>query len=236
MNTSFYAASRAARTQQSRLDVIANNMANVNTVGYKSQSTVFQDLLYYNMRASEEEVTKLNAGTGVKVSHTNTDFSAGGLMATSDNLSYAILGDGFFAVQNPATSEISYTRNGQFYLSERADGYYLSTDNQKLVLDQNGQAIKAVDGEINANFGIYTFANTDGMLLKGNSEFQPIEKNGAPILLAGATVLSNQVELSNVDLAKEMAGTIETSRAYSYALKMVQTSDEVEQTINNLRS
>lgn len=236
MNTSFYTASRGARTQQDKLNVISNNFANVNTYGYKAKSSVFQDLMYYNMRAGEGVTTHLTSGTGTVLDHTNTNFSQSGLGDGIGGYDYAISGDGFFMLRDPVTNQISYTRNGHFSLSRRADGFYLVTDSNKLVLDEGRNPIRVQGGgTLQGRPGVYSFASTDGMQSAGDNEYIPVAKNGAPVLNREAKLLEGYLELSNVDMAQEMANTVESSRAYSYVLKMVQSSDEIEQTINSLR-
>ena len=112
---------------------------------------------------------------------------------------------------------------------------YLITDAGKLVLDANRNPIRVVDGKAAVDPLVVTFANTDGMLSVGDNEFSPVPKNGPPLLVESPRLRSGYLEMSNVDLAEEYSKVIQASRAYSYALKMVQTSDEVEQTINSLR-
>lgn len=222
-------------TEQDKLSVISNNVANVNTVGYKAKSSVFMDLMYYNMHSQDRVTT----GTGVKIQHTNTDYSSNGISPVEEGgHNYAIADqDGFFMVRNQATNEITYTRAGNFSVSLHNDGYfYLLTDAQKYVLDGNGNPIRYINGELTGEPGIFTFANTNGMLSVGSNEFSPVPKNGNPIRVVGADVRKGYLELSNTDMAQEMSDTVVASRAYTYALKMVQTSDEIEQTINGLRS
>lgn len=236
MDTSFYTAARGVRTQQERMNVVANNIANLNTSGYKMQSSAFLDLMYYNMRAPEGTLTRLKAGTGVMQERTDIDFSPAGVGPTGQPMDYALFAEGFFMVQDPATGEITYTRNGHFSASQRTDGMYLITDNGKLVLDANRNPIRVTDGKASVQPGVFTFVNTNGMLAVGNNEFSPVAKNGFPILVQNPNMKSGYLEMSNADLSEEFAKTVEASRAYSYALKMVQTSDEVEQTINSLRA
>ena len=234
MNASFYTAARGAMTEQEKMNVISNNMANVNTVGYKTKSSVFMDLLYYNMHSYD----RVSTGTGVKLQHTNTDYSCYGFESRDDGgYNYAIEGDGFFMVRNQIDNSISYTRAGNFSLSLHNDGqFYLITDKKKLVLDENQNPIRLVDGELTAKPGIFSFANTNGMESVGSTEFVPVAKNGAPRLNGESRLVENYVELSNVNSAQEISDVVIASRAYSYALKMVATSDEIEQTINGLRS
>ncbi len=236
MDTSFYTAARGAMTQQERMNVISNNIANVNTTGYKSKTSVFLELMHYNMRAPENENTQLTAGAGAALNHTNTNFDAAGLQTAEGEHDYAISGEGFFMLRDTASGELSYTRNGHFSLSRRQDGFYLVSDSGKLVLDEARNPIRFTNGTIQGSPGIYTFQNTDGMQSTGMNEFQPLAKNGAPVLSNDAKLQKGYLEMSNVDMADEMSKTIEASRAYSLMLKMVQTSDEVEQTVNSLRS
>lgn len=235
MNASFYTGSRGMITEQDKLNVISNNVANVNTVGFKSKSTVFMDLMYYNMHSQERVTT----GTGVRVQHTNTDFSSNGIdEVRSGGFNFAIQDqDGFFMLRDQVTNEITYTRAGNFTVSLHNDGYfYLQTDKSKQVLDAAGNPIRYVNGELTARPAVFTFANTNGMESIGGTEFSPVPKNGNPMLVTDAQVVDGYLELSNVDMAQEMSDTVIASRAYTYALKMVQTSDEIEQTINGLRS
>lgn len=235
MDTSFYTAARGARTQQERMNVISNNIANINTYGYKEKTAVFQDLIYYNLRAPEEEDTKLKAGAGIRVERTDTNFDPNAYMETEGSLDYAIEGEGFFALRDPMTGEYSFTRDGRFQQSLRGDGFYLVTEAGKFVVDKAGNPIKMNQGEPSAEMGIYTFQMFNGMLSSGNNEFTPVEKNGIPILMENAKLKRGYLEMSNVDFADQMSKTIETARAYSYNLKMVKTADEVEEIINTLR-
>ncbi len=235
MDMSFYTAARGAMTQQEKLNVVANNMANINTTGFKSKSSAFQDLLYINMKAEEAEDTQLVAGAGVNISHTNTSFASGGMNPTGNRLDYAINGEGMFMLQDTLTNEICYTRAGHFFASERNDGFYLAAADNKLVLDANQQPIRLNGETVFSQPGIFVLENTDGIYSTGDTEFQAVPKNGQPTISTEGKLLQGFVEMSNVDTAEEMANVIEASRAYSYALKMVQTADEVENVINNLR-
>ncbi len=237
MYTSFYTAARGAMEEQKKMDVIANNFANVNNYGYKPKSAVFSDLMYYNLNNYTGEDTPLKAGVGIVVEKTNTKFDPTVPTTTGGEYDYSILEDGFFMLLSPVTGEVSYTRNGHFSLSQRGDVFYLVNDNGNLVLDENqNPIIQEADGELSGEIGVYGFNILDGMLSKGNNEFTPVAKNGDPYLIRGARLVDHSLEMSGVDTADEISKLIETQRAYSYALKMVQTSDEVMTTINGLRS
>ena len=234
---SFYTAALGAAGQQEKMNVIANNIANVNTDGFRSKNAVFSDLMYYNMRDEQGADTRVKAGSGIALGRTDTDFSESSMAPTGGNTDFAISGRGFFMLQDPNTQAVSYSRNGKFNMSLRADGFYLVNDNGKLVLDENRNPIRLDEEGIvgGARPGIYTFPVQQGMLNTGNNELTATEKNGEPVLSADAELRQVYLEQSNVNLADEMSKTIECSRAYSYVLKMIQTSDEIEQVINSLR-
>lgn len=237
MYTSFYTAARGAMEEQKKMNVIANNFANVNNYGYKSKSAVFSDLMYYNLNNYRGEDTPLKAGVGITVEKTNTNFDPSSPMTTDGEFDYSILEDGFFMLLSPVTGEITYSRNGHFSMSQRGPLFYLVNDNGNFVLDQNQNPIIVGDEkELSGEIGVYGFDILDGMESVGSNEFAPTVKNGDPYLIRGARLIDHTLEMSGVDTAEEISRMIETQRAYSYALKMVQTSDEVMTTINGLRS
>ena len=250
MDISFYTAGVGAKAHQSKLDVIGNNIANVNTTAYKAQNAGFVDLLYSNIRDTAGTNTSLKVGSGTRVEKTDINFEGSGVQATDNPTDYAIIGSGFFAVQDPATNEVYYTRDGSFQHSLRNDGeFYLTTANGELVLDKNFEQIKTgkedaedkenTDGkdrmESMAEPGIFDFKIKDGMLLKGDNLYQPVAKNGQPVLQEDAKLQNACLELSNVEVSDQMVKLIEAQRAYSMSLKMVQTSNEIEEVINSLR-
>lgn len=237
MYTSFYTAARGAMEEQKKMDVIANNFASVNNYGYKPKSAVFSDLMYYNLNNYTGEDTPLKAGVGIVVEKTNTKFDPTAPMTTGGEFDYSIQDDGFFMLRSPITNQVSYTRNGHFSLSQRGDVFYLVNDNGNFVLDENQNPITVDENrELSGDIGVYGFNILDGMLSSGNNEFTPVAKNGNPYLIRGARLVDHSLEMSGVDTADEISKLIETQRAYSYALKMVQTSDEVMNVINGLRS
>lgn len=235
MYTSFYTAAQGVVAQQKRMDVVANNMANINNYGYKSKNATFFELMHYNLNNAHGEDTTIQAGAGTVLTRTNTDFSPNGIHKTESPYDFALTGPGFFMLKNPNNNEITYTRNGRFSLSQRGANFFLVNDKGNYVLDQSGQPIQVVDGNLNAQIGVYRFNVLDGMRSVGDNEFQPTAKNGNPILDANAEIVDHALEASGVDLAQEMSQVIESQRAYSYAMRMVQTSDEIVGTINNLR-
>lgn len=260
MYQSFYTAALGAGTCMAKMGVISNNLANINNEGYKPKTAAFSDLLNYNLNDSENAVTELMAGNGVRMQRTYSNYGTSALTPTNSNIDFAILNDNaFFMLRDPQSGAISYTRGGHFYRAQMEDGYYLMTDNGKLVLDQNREPLKAdvpdiehmlemmeegyepeeEDEEVEEDedrpvLSAYTFSNPSRLLSTEANEYVPPE-GMEPILVQNAQIESGMLERSGVDLSKEMVKMIECQRAYSYALKMVQTSDEVESTINSLR-
>ncbi len=243
MNMSFYTAAVGASQQQKRMNVLANNIANVNTYGFKAEKPSFAALMYGNVTGIDE--AQLSRGTGTQMISANTDFSAMGPLAdTGRSLDYAIIGRGFFALMDPASGEISYTRDGSFTMSgfqrPNEEGtltqvFRLSDGDGRFVLDEAGAPIEVADPKERQPVAVYDFANTDGMKPIGANRYLPVEKNGVPFLAEHPVVVQGSLESSNTDLANEMTRVIEAQRSYSYALRMVQTSDEVTTTINGLR-
>lgn len=235
MNISFYVSSVAAGAYQDRLDIVANNIANINTNGYKALSARFVDLLYENMNAPADEENTLKSGSGTRVEKTDIDFLQGSLQETNNPLDFALKGDGFFALLNRQSQEVRYTRNGSFSMSQYDGAFYLLSQNGDFVLDSDFQPITFQEQEQELNVGVFRFANKEGFLCVGNNLYVPDAKNGAPVSSGEDSYMRGYLESSNVDLAEQMAELIETQRAYQFSLRMIQASDEVEQIVNNLR-
>ncbi|MEA4932519.1 MAG: flagellar hook-basal body protein [Lawsonibacter sp.] len=241
MDLSFYTAAAGAQQQQRRLDVHGNNIANINTYGFRAERPSFSSLLYGSINGIGD--TALPRGSGAFLSSAATDFSGAALSATGYAQDYAISGDGFFALLDPKTGEYSFTRDGSFTLSEfqetLSDGkldtkWYLSDGDGRFVLSKEGRPIDVKNPEAQQPVGIFDFVNTDGMQHAGDNRFLPTEKNGQ-VRMGTGQLISGSLEVSNVDLATELSKVIEAQRSFSYVLKMVQTSDELTTTVNNLR-
>lgn len=255
MNISFYTAAIGAAQQQDRLNVQANNIANVNTYGYKAQKPSFSSLMYGTINGIEN--ARLPRGTGAKMSLADTDFSSGVVADTGRKQDYAIEGEGFFGLYDPASGEVSYSRDGSFTLSafqrqkRTGDGtevetdengqpvmetvYLLSDGNGRFVLNNRGAMTEVTDPEAEQPVGVFDFSSTDGMIRMGDNRYIPADKNGQ-VRFGTGTARRGVLEASNADLAEQMTKVIEAQRSFSYNLKMVQVSDELESTANNLRS
>lgn len=241
MNMSFYTAAVGAAQQQQRMNVQANNIANINTTGYKAEKPSFAALMYSTVGGIDG--AELPKGTGTRMVMADTDFSSGPIRDTGRSLDYAIFGRGFFALTDPTTGEISYTRDGSFTMSqfqrpnengEMETVYMLGDGEGRFVLSDEGRTIELSDPNARQSVGVFDFVNTDGMLHVGANRFVPVGKNGQ-VRYGEGTAQQGVLEASNADLANELTKVIEAQRSYGYALKMVQTSDEIESTINGLR-
>lgn len=251
MNQSFYIGAVGAQMQQRRMNIIGDNIANLNTFGFKADRTDFTALIYQNHRgAVDTERTELPMGVGTRLLMTSTDFSQGPVVDNGRTLDYMIEGEGFFALVDLATGEVSYTRNGAFTMSElmRPTGqtdetgqpitekvFCLGDGTGRFVLSDTGGLIEVTDPKEKLPVGIYDYSNYNGMQQLDDTRYMPVDKNGN--LWRGTGILrQGYLEGSNADLAEEYSKVIESQRAYGMALKMVQTSDEIESTINGLRS
>ena len=246
MNQSFYIGAVGAQQQLQRLNIHGDNISNVNTNGFKANRAHFAALLYQDHRGVEEE---LPMGVGTSLLMTSTD-SQGGPADTGRTLDYYIDGAGFFGVVDLITGEVTFTRNGAFYLSELVretgemdeDGepimesvYCLGDGTGRFVLSKQGGLIEVDDPTQELPIGIFDYSNYNGMEQVLDTGYLPVDKNGDLWLGTGKAV-QGYLERSNADLAEELTKVIESQRAYGMALKMVQTSDEIETTINNLRA
>lgn len=244
-----------------KLDVAANNLANINTHGFHPKTAAFSQLVQYNLNDSAEAQTELQAGAGARLTRTWTDFSTSGMVRTDSEYDYAIQDDNaFFMLQDPESGEISFTRDGHFHRAEREDGFYLMTDSGKMVLDQNQMPLKAEvtdverlqeemeDGweesyddiedeeeEEKPVVGVYTFENPSRLVSLGDNEYIPADEGMEAVLKTDASLVTGALESSGTDMAKEMVHIIESQQAFRYALKMVTVSDEIETTVNSLR-
>lgn len=269
MNQSFFIGAVGAHQQLQRLTVHANNIANLNTYGFKAEKPRFAQLMYEDLKAigtaeegaeprvNQDDFEMLPSGVGACLWTTATDFNLGPIAETGRDQDYAIAGDGFFAVADLQTGEISLTRNGAFVISSlmRPTGetdengetlvdengqpvmeevWYLSDNEGRFVLSTTGGMIEVENAREEQPVGVFDYINYNGMEHINDTRFQAIDKNGG-IRASDTPLMRKFLEMSNADLADEITKVIETQRAYGMALKMVQTSDEIETTINGLR-
>ena len=249
-------AATGLHNQQRRLDTIAHNVANVNTVAFKNSRLDFKDALYTAgivpglPRTPEGNQQK---GHGLMVAGIAKDFSNGNLQVTDRNLDLAIEGEGFFALEGADGATI-YTRNGNFSLSVEADGIYLVNGDGLYVQDMDGMRIRIPEytetisvgghGEITftageeetaVGLGVFTFRNLTGLMSVGEGMYAESEASGERLPADGAVIRQGALEGSNVSLAEEMTRMIRTQRAFSLASRALTTADEMEGIANNMR-
>lgn len=260
MIRSLWIAKTGLEAQQLNMDVISNNLANVNTNGFKRQRAVFQDLLYQTMRqpgaqASEQTTlpSGLQLGTGVRPVATQRVHTQGGFNQTGNELDVAIEGKGFFPVQLPDGST-AYTRDGHFDKNENgqlvnADGHPLQPgitvpqDFKKLEISPDGIVSATVPGQAQpqqiGQLVLATFVNEAGLESIGGNLYRETQASGAPNELNpgledAGTLKQSYIETSNVNVAEELVSMIQVQRAYEINSKAVSASDQMLQRLSQL--
>jgi len=248
MNIAFYAGRSGLLAQADAMNISAHNIANSDTIGYKTTKAEFRELVFNDMDQNKnlqlDENHKMRNGHGVKIQEDSLQFSQGVLTSTDFEFDFAIAsGNSLFAVDR--AGEIQYTRNGAFNVSVEPDGNYLVTSDGGYVLDRQYNKIK-IPFDANGNpdsgatremLGIFSFENPYGLFRVDGQSFLPTDISGEPRIAAQGEYELRQgmVERSNINLAKEMSDVIVTQKAYQFSAKVVQTADEMEDVINNLR-
>lgn len=247
MNIAFYTGRSGLRAYQNGINIAAQNITNANTTAYKYTTADFRELVYNQMDINANKGLQteqsVNQGHGVRVIDDSLQFTQGSLHYTGYELDFAIAGTGLFAVDR--MGEVQYTRDGTFDISIEDDGAYLVTSDGAYVLDSNYERIQVPVDEnelldtdaIAPQLGVFNFENPYGLYRIDGQSFLPTEISGDPVVNNPQEYEIKQqwVERSNVDLAKEMSDVIVLQKAYQFSAKVVQTADEVEDIVNNLR-
>jgi flagellar basal-body rod protein FlgG len=252
MLQSLYSAKMGIMAQQTKVDVIANNIANINTYGFKGSGVSFKDALYSAMRrpVESEEDLNLQQGNGVMVAGIKRFFSEGAPVVTGVPLDFRIEGDGFFTIEGENGEQL-YTRSGTFAVSTEGAERYLVDATGSYVLDTGLNRIELPadineftvnnDGDIYINetysttLNIVSFSNNEGLAAAKNGCFAATEASGEP-QAATASVYQGSLERSNVDLALEMTKLIRAQRAFTLVSRALTTADEMSATANNMRT
>jgi flagellar basal-body rod protein FlgG len=247
--------------QQTNVDVISNNIANLNTTGFKRQRAEFQDLLYQNERRPGDNSADsgsivpvgVQIGIGVKTTAVYRIHEQGNLSQTSNSLDLAIQGKGFFQITMP-DGTTSYTRAGSFQLSPNreivtADGFIvqpgitLPANTTAITINSSGQVQATVPGQINATIvgqlSLSLFPNEPGLLATGNNLLVETAASGTPqATTPGAngsgTIQQGFLETSNVNVVSEITNLITAQRAYEMNSKVVEASNQMSQTLTNM--
>lgn len=233
MISSFYTSATGTIQLQKGVDVIANNVANVSTTGYKASTASFADLLCTNIKDPAGANTDLKSGHGTRLNKTDTLFTQGPLQDTGRSLDYALTEPNqFFAVEK--NGQVLYTRSGNFHISVENGGNYLVGTDGSYVLNAAGGRIAVQNETDQAPVGIFSFQNCDGLTRQGDTCFSATAASG-PAGRADAQAKQGWLEGSAVSVADEMVNVLEKQRAFQMNSKMVQLSDEIMQTVNALR-
>jgi flagellar basal-body rod protein FlgG len=262
---SLYTAASGMESLQTKLDVIANNLANVNTTGFKKGRANFEDLFYrhYQYPGSQDQQGNLTAtgtsvGLGTRVQSIQTSFVQGAFQQTNGKYDVAIEGPGFFIVDDPVTNQQLYTRAGNFSLNAQnqlvlgsaqtgrllspniqipqdAIAVTISSDGSVLVL-QPGQTQAQSVGQID----LATFINPEGLLKLGENLYMATSASGDPQTgtpgTEGRGVLKQGfLEASNVEPVQELIDLITTQRSFELNSQAIQAGDDILQLISNLR-
>jgi flagellar basal-body rod protein FlgG len=247
--------------QQTNLDVVSNNLANVNTAGFKKIRADFQDLMYQIDREPGAPVepdsmipSGIQVGLGTRVVGTNRIMSEGNIQVTDNDLDVAIQGDGFYQVTLP-DGTIAYTRDGAWRMDGNgqivtADGYLLEPaitvpeDAQELIISSTGQVSVTIPGQTDpqdiGQIQLARFVNPGGLKAMGKNLFLETPASGAPIVgnpgdQGLGTTVQDSLELANVQVVEEMVNMIVAQRAYEANSKTISTADEMLRIANNLR-
>lgn len=248
MFRSLNVAATGMAAQETKLDTIANNLANSNTTGYKRQDAQFEDLFYQTQRE------QVQVGSGVRVVSTSRGFAQGAIQQTGNPLDVAIEGSGFLAVTRPS-GDIAYTRAGHLKTDANGrlcDSAGLPVEPPITVPTDATQVTIAADGTVSATtpsqrtpaqlgqLQVVMFPNPEGLAALGHDLYAPTGQSGEPTSGAPGTdgrgtLLQGAVEGSNVEMVNEMVGLIRTQRAYEINSKVISAADEMLRNASQVR-
>lgn len=259
-----YTAATGMTSLQTKLDVIANNLANVETTGFKRDRANFEDLFYHHEKlpGTQDSSGQLTAvgtqiGLGSRVSSTQSDFTQGAFKETGRELDVAIEGKGFFQVQDPSgrtyytrAGNLSLNRDGAMVMGSASTGRLLQPpitvpqDAMEIAISADG--IVSVRQSTSQNLSqigqieLATFVNPEGLLKLGENLYAETDASGAPILAnpgqdGMGQVQQNMLEASNVEPVQELIDLITTQRSFEMNSQTIKAGDELMQTVANLR-
>jgi flagellar basal-body rod protein FlgG len=259
-----YSAATGMTAMETKLDTIANNLANMETTAFKRGRCNFEDLLYrYEVMPGQEDssgqrtATGISTGLGARVSSIGTDFRQGAFKETGQALNVAITGDGFFKVQDPSGTTL-YTRagnfsknaNGQLAIGSAATGRLLDPpitfpqDATDISISAEGKVTYRQAGSQTASdagtIELVNFVNPEGLLKKGENLYAETDASGTaltgnPGQQGLGTLQQNWLEASNVEPVSELIDLITTQRAFELNSQVVQAGDQVMQVVANIR-
>ena len=253
MMNSLWIAKTGMTAQQTQLDVISHNLANVSTTGFKRNNAVFEDLIYQNLRQVGSQTTEenqlptgLHLGLGVNVVATSRNFTQGSLQQSGNSLDVAITGNGFFEIQLP-DGTIGYTRDGSFKLDAQgrlvtsgglpvANGITVPQGATSISISESGVVSATLAGNPQpqqlGQLAMSSFINAAGLQPVGQNMYKESAASGAPQQGQPGTnglgvMRQGFLETSNVNVVEELVTMIQTQRAYEMNSKAIQTSDQM---------
>jgi len=258
MNRTLWISATGMECQEVMTNTIANNMANVNTTGYKRSVAHFQDMLYQRLSspgastANAENSVGIEMGSGVRTISVNKHFTQGSLVNTSSPLDLAIEGDGFFEVLLPDGTS-AYSRAGAFHLNAggqvvTAEGYevagvpMIGTEANEITIMKDGTVSVTSNNSTNnvGRISLVRFVNNEGLRSLGGNLYSATEASGEP--MTGnpggdgyGAIAQYNLESSNVEIVKEMVAMIASQRAYELNAKSIRTADEMLRQVANLK-
>jgi len=259
MDTALWNAKTGLDAQQTRISVIANNLANANTTGFKRDRAVFEDLIYQTVRqpgaqsSQDTEIpTGLQVGTGVRIVATEKLFSQGGVTQTDNPLDMSIQGNGFFQILLP-DGTLGYTRDGTFAVD--GDGQLVNSSGYALQPSINIPAnvlniTVGTDGTVSAqssgsaaptqvgNIQLVNFINPTGLQARGGNLLFETAASGSPQVGTPASdglgsINQGSLETANVNIVEELIGMIETQRVYEVNSRAIETISSMLEFVNN---
>jgi flagellar basal-body rod protein FlgG len=255
MNLALWAAKTGLDAQNTQMSVIANNLANTNTTGFKSDRAAFQDLMYQNVQQVGAQSTQntqystgLSLGTGVRIAATEKNYTQGSVLQTQGNLDMSVTGLGFFQITMPDGS-ISYTRDGSFSMDSQGNVVNASGNpiSPAITIPANAQSVSVgTDGTVSVTTAgspkpssvgqiqLASFINVQGLQPIGNNLLAESASSGAPqVGTPGTGGLGNlaqgSLETSNVNTVTELVNMIQCQRAYEMNSKAISTTDQMLQ-------
>ena len=260
MDPALRAAASGMMAQQTRTEIIAHNLANVNTPGFKKSRAPFEDLLYQTVQGQQvmgqtdtQTAPAIQIGRGTRLAAVQRLHEQGPIEQTGRNLDVAIEGDGFFQIQLP-NGEIGYSRDGSLQISDQGvlvtnAGYAVQppirvpADASELTISQTGVVSVRRGRDVNptelGRLELARFANPSGLLTLGQNLLAPTAASGQPVLgfpndEGMGRLQQGSLEGSNVEIVQEMVEMIAAMRAYELSSKAIKTSDEMGQIANNV--
>jgi flagellar basal-body rod protein FlgG len=253
-------AASGMKAQQLQVDTIANNIANVNTTGFKKNELAFREMLYQTMREpgaptgqSQMSPTGLQVGSGAEVASSLKLFKQGEIVPTGNPLDLAIVGEGFFKVK-PGEGDVRYTRDGTFRMDATgtlvtSEGYSLQPavvvppDATEVIISEDGQvSVMKGNSSLPTNIGaiqLFRFANSSGLRAQGGNLYSESASSGnvqdaAPGIAGTGTIRQAALERSNVQVVDELVALILAQRNYEINSRAIRVSDDMLQQVNNM--